>query len=340
MPGPYNFVSQWKTARNLLLSASSQAAWNTAFATPLTYLTQAQRFDGNAILELIESRRSDIDYAGKGTAFATNGQITSYDTKFSGFKAELSPWLAGWLLGFLMGTDTVTGDAAPYTHTFAFDETTRTAVPTTIYLEDTEAIKYMCPDMCIDEVTFTINDIGAIMAEMTMMGTGRQVMGALSPLPAVPAETYMLGSDAVLTWGPVGSGVSIVGRHMTTTFKLQNQLIVHKAPGGGLYGIFVRKGNPKFSVSTTIACKDTDDTYTLFENNTASVFSLAVNSGSDAQMTIDLPSANFKTAKLGFDGDMTVYQLETDETSCYEVDGAPPVSVSVTNAVAAYLVAA
>jgi len=337
---PHDFISQWKTARNLLLSASSQAAWNSAFATPLTYLTQAQRFDGNAILELVESRRSDIDYAGKGTAFATNGQITSNDTKFSGFKAELSPFLAGWMLAFLMGSDVVTGDASPYVHTFEFDETTRTAVPTTIYIEDTEAIKYMCPDMCVDDVTLTINDIGAIMAEMTMMGTGRQVMGALSPLPAVPSETYLLGSDAVLTFGPVGSGVSVLGRHMTTTFKAQNQLIVHKAPGGGLYGIFVRKGNPKFSVSTTIACKDTDDTYTLFENNTPSVFSLAVNSGDTAQMTIDLPSANFKTTKLGFDGDMVVYQLEVDETSCYEVDGAPPVSVTVTNDVATYRVAA
>lgn len=339
MAGPYNFVSNWKTARNLVLSLNSQLAWNAALADAA--LTLRQRFDGSAILDQSITRRSDIDYAGKGTAFATNGQITMYDTKFSGFKTELSPDLAGWLLGFLMGKDVVTGAASPYTHTFTFDETTRTAVPTTLYIEDTDDVKYKCPDMCIDDVTFTINDIGAIMAEMTMMGTGRQILGAMAAgPPAAPSETYLLGSDAVLTFGPVGAPLSFIGRHMNTTFKLENQLVVHKTPGGGLYGIFVRKGNPKFSISTTIAAKDVDDIYTLFENNTACSFSLAVNSGAAAQMTISIPQTQLKTTKLGFDGDMTVWQLTADETTCYQAAGVPPVTVTVLNAIAAYLVGA
>ncbi len=338
MPGPYNFLSQWKTARNLVLTDKSQLAWNTAVAT--ASMTQRQRFDGNAILEQAITRRSDIDYAGKGTAFATNGQITSYDTKFSGFKAELSPWLAGYQFAFLLGKDTVTGAAAPYTHTMAFDESTREAMATSIYIEDTEAVKYTCPDMCMDEVTLTINDIGAIMSEMTMIGTGRQNMGAIASLPAVAAEEYLLGSDAALTFGPVGAPVSFIGRHMNTTFKAQNQLMVHKAPGGGLYGLFVRKGNPKFSISTTIAAKDTDDIYTLFENNTACSFSLAVSSAADAQMTISIPQTQLKVTKLGFDGQMTVWQLDADESTCYQAAGVPPLTVTVINDQATYLTTA
>ena len=336
MSGPYNFVSQWKTARNLVLSTKTQAAWNTQLADGS--LTQRQRFDGSAVLELKTTRRSDLAYSGKGTAFATNGQITSFDTGLSGFKCEGSPWLAGWALAFLMGTDTVTGETSPYTHTFDFDETTRTAVPTTVYMEDTEAVHYYVPDMCVGDVTITITDIGAIMVEATLVGTGRQVMATITSLPALAVESYILGSDAALTFGPVGSPASFIGRCMNMTLKFENQLTVHKAPGGGLYGIFVRKGNPKFSVSMTVAAKDTDDLYTLFQNDTETAWSLAVNSGSAAQMNVSIPHAHFKTTKLGFDGDMIVYQFEGDESTCYDASGTtPPITVTVINAVATYL---
>ncbi len=439
MPGPYNFRSQWKTARNLMLSINSQAAWNTRLAD--ANLTYRQRFDGAAALERIITRRSDIAYAGKGTAFATDGQITGYDTKFGGDEAELSPWLAGYMLAFLMGTDTVTtaehapvlaslagtltvanatdiltgtlsgvmgdgvtaysitlgtsgttdtmanllnninvthsaygivatldgpgknmtfaaagGDTgaptmvgaglsdalAPgiYTHAFTFDETTRTAVPTSIYVEDTEDLHHVYPDMCLDEVTFTINGAGAIMADLSMAGTGIEIAHNLSSLPAAPAETLLLGSDAALTFGPVGDTASFIGRHMSTTLKLQNQLVVHRAPGGGLYGIFVRKGNPKFSVSTTFAAKDTDDIYGRFSGDTACDYELAVNSGASSQMTISIPQMHLKTAKIGYDGDMVVWQVENDETTNYQAAGVPPISLSVTNNIAAYLVPA
>jgi hypothetical protein len=339
MAGPYNFESQPKFLRNLLLSANKQTAWNTALADAA--LTYRQRFDGAAIVDRKPGRRTDQSYAGKGTSFATNGQITSFDTDFSGFKAELSPWLAGWMFAFLMGKETVTGAAAPYTHVFSFDESTRTAVPTTIYCEDTADVKYKCPDMCVNDLTLTINDIGAIMAEMSMMGTGIQTSGALgSSLPAAPSETYLLNSDAVLAFGAVGAGTTFTGRHMNTTFKAENQLTVHRGPGGGLYGLFVRKGNPKFSISTTIAAKDTDDIYSLFLADTACVFTLNVPTASDAQLQISIPETHLKTTKLGFDGEMVIWQIEADETTCYQAAGVAPVSVSVVNDVAAYLVAA
>src|SRR6185437_4185243 len=222
MAAPYNFETQPSWLRNLVLSVNKQAAWNAALADAA--LTLRQRFDGGAVMERTITRRSDKDYAGKGTSFATNGQITTYDTKFDSFKAELSDQLAGYALAFLMGTDTVTGTAAPYTHTFTFDESTRTAIPTMIYAEDTEDLKYKCPDMCIDSLTLTISEIGAIMAEMAMVGTGYQVAGAMTDVPAPSTDTYLLGSDAALSFGPVGGPASFIGRHMKTTLKLENQL--------------------------------------------------------------------------------------------------------------------
>lgn len=231
----------------------------------------------------------------------------------------------------------MTGAAAPYTHSFTFDESTRTAVPTTIYAEDTEALKYKCPDMCVDSLTLTISEIGAIMAEMAMVGTGYQLMGAMTAVPAPSADTYLLGSDAALTFGPVGSATSFIGRHMKTTLKLENQLVVHKAPGGGLYGLFVRKGAPKFSLATTIAAKDTDDVYGIFTNDTECTFTLNVNSGASAQLNISIPKTHLKTTKIGLDGDMIVWNIEADETTCYQAAGTPPITIEVINSEAAYL---
>ena len=334
MAGPYNFESQPKFLRNLVLSANKQNAWNTALADAA--MTRRQRFDGSAILERAITRRSDQGYSGRGTSFATNGQITGYSTKLDSFKVELSDYLAGWLPAFCMGKDVVTG-AGPYVHVCTFDELTRTAIPTTIYMEDTADVHYKCPDMAVNEVTLTISEVGAIMAEMSMIGTGRQIMGSIGAMPALPAETYLLGSDAALS---LNGGASLIGRHRGTTFKLQNQLVEHRGPGGGLYGLFVRKGNPKFSISTTIAAKDTDDTYTLFTNDTVSDFELVVNSGASAQMTISIPATHLKATKLGFEQDMVLWQLDADDTTCYQAAGTPPVTVTVTNGVATYLVGA
>ena len=431
MAGPYNFESQPKFARNLVLSPYVQPAWNTALAAAA--LTYRQRFDGAAILERTITRRSDIDYAGKGTAFATNGQITAYDAKFTGLKHECTSWLAGWLFALLMGKEIVTGGtpltlasiagtltvsdssalvygtlsglgadgitpwsmtlsgstlaailtlfnvthtaygitatsaeagkqltfaaaggdtgsptlvgtnlsyrlpADPYTHTFTFDESTRTAQKTTLWMQDTDDVAYTVPDMAVSDLTFTIKDIGAIIAEATLMGTGYVTAGVLDSIPTPPDETYLLNSDAELMFGPTGDTTSFIGRLMDATFKLDNQCIVHRAPGGGLYGIFVRKGNPKFSASFTVAAAATDDIYTLFQNDTASDFELAVNSGTGSKMTISIPAMHLKTTKLGLDGDMVIWQIEIDETTSYQDAGVPPVTITVTNDLPAYL---
>lgn len=332
MAGPYNFDSQWKTLRNLVLSAKSQTAWNTAVLS--AHMTQRQVFDGDAIVELVQSRRSDVGYAGKTTAFATNGQVTCWDSKFSGFKTELDSWLAGWIFAFLMGVDTVTG-SGPYVHTFTFDETTRTAVPTSIYVEDTEDVENTFADMAVNDLTLTFADIGAIMAEFSMVGTGRYAAGAISSLPAVPTRAYILNSDNAVSINSTG----FIGRVMSGSLKLDNQLTVHKAMGGGLNGIFVRKGDPKFSLSLTVAAQSSDDIYTLFENDTAIDLVMLADSASAAQLQITVPAMHLKSTKLGFDKDMTIWQLDADESSCFDVSGTPPISVQVTNSVAAYLAA-
>ncbi len=332
------FESQKKSARNLVLSPNMQAAVGGLLADVV--LTRRQRFDGSAILELLQSRRSDKEMSGRGTQFTTDGQPTGWDTKFS-FKAELDAWLAGWAFVFGMGADTVTGAEAPYTHAIAFDDTTTQAPATTLYLEDTAAVKYKVPDMAVSDLTLTIPERGACSLETAFVGTGRWTAGAMVAGPPVLAPSaYLLGSDCAFSIGPVGTSVPIIGRHLSTTLKISTGVVNHLAPGGGLYGIFMRRGLWKFSVQTTIAAMATDDIWTLLENDTPSALSWNISSGAQAQLAISMPLVHMKTTKLGVNGNMVIWSIEADETTSFYAGGAQSLSVSVVNAVPQYMVAA
>ena len=329
-----SFEPQSKLLRYLALSVNKQAAWNGAL--PDASLTRSQRFDGSAVLDFGTDRRSDKEYAGKGSWFATNGQPIDHSVKFSGVKSELTPWLAGWLISFLMGKDVATGANSPYTHTCSFDQSTRQAVPTTAYLKDTDDLAYKVQDLAVNDFSLTINDKGAVMADYNLVGTGRYTPGALANAPVTPDETYLMGSDADFLWGPVGAPVSTLGRHMTTTIKLDHQLFAHRATGLGLYASFIRKGDPKFSIQSTIAANSVDDAFTQFINNTPSAISIPIVS-QGFSLTINVPKVNLKTTKMGFDGDMTIWNIELDETTCYQAAGVQPITVSIQNDVPAYL---
>jgi hypothetical protein len=333
---PNNFESQKKSARNLVLSANMQAAYGGLLADAM--LTRRQRFDGSAILELLSTRRSDKEMSGKGTQFATDGQLTGWDTKFS-FKAELDAWLAGWAFAFGMGADTVTGVTAPFTHAIAFDDTTTQAPATTLYLEDTAAVKYKVPDMAVSDLTLTIPERGACSLETAFIGTGRWTAGAMGApgVPALVAENYLLGSDCIFSIGPVATSVAVTGRHLSSTLKISTGVVNHIAPGGGLFGVFPRRGEWKFSIQTTIAAMATDDILTLLENDTACALSWNINSGAQAQLAISMPLVHMKATKLGVNGNMVIWSIE--ETTCFYAAGTQPLGVSVVNAVPLYMTA-
>jgi hypothetical protein len=333
------FESQKKSARNLVLSVKSQLTPNDVFAD--ASLTRRQRFDGTSVLELKQTRRSDKDMSGKGTEFATDGQLTSFDSMFN-MKCELDDWMAGWVFAFCMGTDVVTGSGAPYTHAIGWDETTTQAKMTNVYLEDTAAVKTKYPDMAISEVTLNYASRGSVGLEVSMMGTGRWTDGAMMTLPNLGTYAYLLNSDTVFELGPVGSPASMVGRFMSATLKMSTAVVNHTAPGGGLYGLFMRTGLRKFSLEATIAAKDTDDVRTLFINDTLSVLTITTTSGSlPSILAVTIPTFKMKATQLGVDGNMVIWKVSLDETTAYGVGGdsvTEPITVSVQNSVPAYLV--
>jgi hypothetical protein len=325
---PFNFESQKISARNLVLSANKQLSANDIFAD--ASLTERQRFDGSAVMEFVPTRRSDKDMAGKGTEFATEGQLTSFDTKFT-MKAEADTWFAGWALAFALGKDTVSG-AGPYVHTFAFDETTTQAPMTNLYIEDTAAVKTKYPDMAMSELTLNYASRGSVMIDATMMGTGRFTDGAMVTLPTLNATPlYLLNSDTVFSVGPVGGLVNMTGRFLSGALKISTSVVNHTAPGGGLYGIFMRTGLRKVSFDFVVAAKDTDDVRTLLINDTLSAMTIVTTSGAGI-MNIGLPNFKLKAAPLAKDGNMVTWKISGDETSMYNVAGAGVITASVTNA--------
>ena len=294
----FNFESQKKSARNLVLSANSQLSANDVFAD--ANLTRRQRFDGSAVLEQVQTRRSDKEMSGKGTEFATDEQLTSFDTKFT-VKCELDDWLAGWAFAFAMGTDTVTG-SGPYVHAIAWDETTTQAKMTNVYIEDTAAIKTKYPDMAISDLTLTYASRGAISCEVQMMGTGGYP-GAMATLPSLPSNAYLLNSDTVFR-SAVGSPVNMTGLHLGDAEAADGGGEPHLA-GRRIVRHFMRTGLRKFSLSANIAAKNTDDIRTLFMNDTMSVLTIVTTSGTSG-LSVSIPSFKLKANKLGVDGNMVI----------------------------------
>ncbi len=329
------FNVQSKLTRTLAICAYRQSDFG--IAIPDANLTHIQRFDGSAVIDYGTERRSDRGMSGKGYSFATNSQNTMLSTKISGVKVEATDFIAAWALSNLMGKLVTTG-AGPYTHTITFDETTRTAIPTTIFLQDTADVAQRLLDMMITSATFTIPAKGSISLEFDMLGTGRKITGLLAPgIAVLPTDTYLMGNDAHASFGPVGASADFLGRFMSATVKFDNQGMVHEAPGGGLNGIFMRRSDPKFSLSMVIAAKEVDDILTHYLADDLVTFALPIASAANCQMTITFPRGNLKTTKLGFDGDMPVWNLELDETTVYQYGATPPVTVSIISSQATFL---
>jgi hypothetical protein len=325
------FNAQRKSLRLLALAAATQ----TDYGIPLTTsISHAQRFDGGSFVDLDQSRYSDHDWSGKGTQFTTEGMVTGWSTKLA-LKDLLDNWVAGWAFAFAMGADTITGPTmGAYTHAFSFDETTTEAPVTSMWLEDTEALQYVLPDMALSELTLTIPEKGPCALETSWVGSGRYgPTGALGTPPTWPpaAASYLLGSDCAVHIGIE----SFVGRFMGGSLKIATGVMPHVAPGGGLYAQFLRRGLWKYSMSMKLAVKQTDDLFTLFINDSPSTVLWSINSGAEQQLTVTVSEGHFKTQKLGAEQDMLVFNVELDETTT--LGGATSLAVNAVNNVAAYL---
>lgn len=331
------FSMQKQSARNLVLSNNTQLLYGGILAD--IEMTLRQRFDPSTVFEKTPSRRSDKMDAGKGSEWATEEQITAWDIKGT-LKSEADSALIGWMLSLCFGQEVVTGSAAPFTHTFTVPNISATMPCTTIYVEETNDVKYKLQDMAVSSVSIEVPERGAIMASADVVGTGRWTKGAMvAALPALVPANYLLGSDFTVTITPAaGAATPFSGRQKSLSIKLDRQATPFKASGDGLFAGSVASGQGKFSLSFSVAAQAVDDINGWFENDTLLAITIATNPALMYQLGFTFPAAHVKTSKLANTEDKVMWQVELDETTCLQVGNAPAISAFVINNTPAYLI--
>lgn len=332
-----SFTMQKQANRVLALSANAQAAYGGILADAA--FTVLQRFDPSTAFTATASNRTDKGMAGKGSEWATDDQITSWDTAGT-IKSEGDAFFLGWALAFIFGQDVVTG-AGPYTHTFTFPNVTATMPCTSVYVGETAAVTRKFQDMAAKSVSIDVPKRSSVSVSVDMVGTGRWTPGTMAVFPALAAALYLLGSDVQISITPAaGALVAFTGRQESLSIKLDRGSAPYQSSGDGLYANSVASGTGKFSVDMTIAAEATDDVNGWFESGIRCAVTIQTNPANQNRFGFTFPSARIKASKVGNTADTVTWALSFDEESCIQVGGQSAVSAFVINATAAYLVPA
>src|SRR5260370_776396 len=162
------FSMQKQSARNLVISPNAQIAYGGILAD--NKLTIRQRFDPSSVFEKTPSRRTDYSAVGKGSEWATSDNITAWDIKAT-LKAEADVQFLGWVMAFVFGQETVTGVAAPFTHTFTVPNISATMPCTTAYVEETADVKYKIPDLAVGKFSLDVPERGSVLVSPNSVRT-------------------------------------------------------------------------------------------------------------------------------------------------------------------------
>lgn len=335
------FTMQKQSARRLVLSPNSQAAYGGVLADAA--LTIAQRFDMSSGFMVETKRISDKAATGKGTEFATLDEISGFETKGT-IKTEpgADAQFLGWALAFLFGQETVVG-AGPYTHTFTVPPIVATMPCTTVYVQETSDVVRKFPDMAATSLSIDVPERGALGASLDMVGTGRRVPGAMAVPPALVPAIMLLGSDFLCTITPLiagGVAVPFSGRQKSLSLKFDRGASAYEASGDGLYANSVACGDMKFSIDVTIAANSTDECNGWFEDQVPLSISLTTNPVNKYQVGFNFPLVHAKASKVTNTESKVGWALSFDETTCLQSGATPALSAFIINDTPAYLLPA
>lgn len=333
-------LMQKQTARNLVLSANSQAAYGGALADAA--LTRRVSVDASTVFSNPDKRFNDQGAVGHGTDFATvdvrTGWMTQATVKGPG---GVDAWMLGWMLALTCGQEIVTG-AGPYNHAFSIPAISAQMPCTTAYIEDTNDVHRKYPDMAAKALSIDIPERGPIQASLDMVGTGRFVPGTLGvALPAPVSPNLLLGSDIIVTLTPNGGAAApMTGRQAGISIKIDRGSAAFESSGDGLSAGSVQCGKLGLSVDLTIMAKDTDDVNGFYEAFTQLSVSIATNPANQYQFGVTFPNARVKANKLGNKNDLVAWQLSFDQGSLLQVGNTPAVQPFIINTCPAYLIPA
>jgi hypothetical protein len=339
---PTSFTTERSILRNVVLGGDVQTTLAETMAD--ADLTYRARPETSGFFQLSQEVESDIQYAGKGTSFATESRVIAKSSSGE-IDTRVDDYLAGWLLAMVMGVDTFTAGSGgpptpPNTHILTWLDNGAPAQVTNVYVEDAPGLKRKWQDMSLSKLVLSGTDKGSIMAKGSFIGTGRYADGAMVTLPDLPTAKYIYGSDCIVSIGPAGAPVSMAPRVLSfeATFDHQNDLF--RSLGGGVYAVFPRYGNPMVGLKLVIAIDTSSDVRDWQVNRTALEVSMVINSGTGAKLTLDYPLLYIKDANLTDTNKYVTYTIDLGQEDILKASGEEVCTATVLNTAAEYLTAA
>jgi hypothetical protein len=190
--------------KNIALAPNKQ---NT-FLTPVAAAsyTFRQRNAGNAFASITPSYYSDEALAGKGHNWPVTKQRTMQATDLQ-MTLDVENFNLGWALAFSMGAVTVSG-AGPFTHLFKFVQATNQMPVTSVLMQDTTDVIYQLPDLAISDLQISGKESGPIQMQVKMVGSGKNVDGAVAFPNLAQTPQFLFGSDTDILIGPPAPDIS------------------------------------------------------------------------------------------------------------------------------------
>jgi hypothetical protein len=332
-----------------LFSPRKESAYGTALADgDLTQHVVANSVEVGKIAKLF---RSDLDRFGKGHEFATELEELARDLRrATSFDASsvTTAWVAAFCMGMVSSSQpNPGGNPTAYDHliTFADPATTKHAPTTTVYEEFTSDLKRRLVSLACNDFSLSGRARDPVQLAANWIGSGETSDGALTPIPALTAQSFFLGADTDILLGPQGAPVSFKDRvldwSLSVTQNLDSELGYH--PGSGKFRGRIWFGPRRINVGLTLFARGSDDALTLFLNDSIQELQIIltgdqIGPGPETHRAfIKLPAVRITGFDDALEGNHIVYRLEINETGVLKQTGLEPLEITVTNTESAFL---
>lgn len=292
---------------------------------------------------------SDAGRYGKGHEFATTDREVTRDIRRA-LSAELNSFLFGWLAAFGLGAvaSSVLTVGQSYQHVCTFQSLSDKHMPvTTIYEELWGGLKRKLHAMAVAELTLSGRARETVRAAASLIGSGRETRGAITALPAMTPATLLLGGDVTVKYGTQGAPVSLGERVREWSLRISQQPDADGGytPGSGKYRsrLLVTRRVASLTLVVEVDSSSADLLDALLNRDTKEVAieleGLPIGTSADTHGgVIRFPAVRFTAVEVGADDGRMVYRIQAGEEQIFKDGANEPVTITVRNDVAAYLV--
>ena len=324
-----------------------------AYGTALADVDLTRRVVANAVElgKISKLFRSDLDRFGKGHEFATELEELARDLRRS-TSFDASSLTLAWIAAFGMGKVVTSqpnpgGNPAAHEHVFTFADplVSKHAPTTTVYEEFSPDLKRRLVSLACNDFSVSGRAREPVQVAANWVGSGASADGALSPLPALTAQSFFLGADTDVLFGPQGAPVSLKDRvlewSVSVTQSLDADLGYH--PGSGKFRGRIWYGPRRVSAAFTLFARESDDVVSLFLDDTVRELQVVLDADvigpgpEKHRAVLLLPAVRITALDDAVEGNHIVLRVEINESGVLKEGTAEPIEITVTNTEPSFL---